>query len=185
MCENRENSQPPETCFENTNKSFLLKRNTPRFLIVVVKPTVHAVISSVNREIPCDRNVNTRTRLHQILARRGSLPSVAEATVSASARFSRYGYAYAQNDNLSGRARRLIRISIIKTKRTPVPPCHCERSVAISRKGNVGNAPAPAKCPHGLRGSQPPYLLYNTFFNFANERRYNLTLRRGGGIISP
>ena len=84
------------------------------------------------------------------LARRGSLPSVAGATVSASARFSRYGYAYAQNDNLSGRARRLIRISIIKTKRTPVPPCHCERSVAISRKGNVGNAPAPAKCPRWL-----------------------------------
>ena len=54
---------------------------------------------------------------------------------------------FPQNDNLSGRARRLIRISIIKTKRTPVPPCHCERSVAISRKGNVGNAPAPAHSP--------------------------------------
>ena len=42
--------------------------------------------------------------------------------------------------------RRLIRFGI-KTKRTPVPPCHCERSVAISRKGNVGNAPAPAHSP--------------------------------------
>ena len=41
----------------------------------IVKPTVHAVISSVSREIPYDKNVNTRTRPHQILARRGSLPS--------------------------------------------------------------------------------------------------------------
>ena len=36
----------------------------------------------------------------RILARGGSPPSVAGATVSASARFSRYGYAYAQNDKL-------------------------------------------------------------------------------------
>ena len=40
----------------------------------IVKPNIHAVISSDSREIPCDRNVNTRTRPHQILARRGSLP---------------------------------------------------------------------------------------------------------------
>ena len=54
---------------------------------------------------------------------------------------------FPQNDKLQERVRRLIRISIIKTKRTPVPPCHCERSAAISRKGNVGNEPAPANSP--------------------------------------
>ena len=82
--------------------------------------------------------IEMKTIVHdqpKTLARRGSLPSVAGATVSASARFSRYGYAYAQNDNLLGRARRLIRISIIKTKRTPVPPCHCEERNA--RRGNL------------------------------------------------
>ena len=63
---------------------------------------------------------------------------------------------FPQNDKLQERVRRLIRISIIKTKRTPVPPCHCERSVAISRKGNVGNAPAPAKCPRWLTAEKSP-----------------------------
>ena len=33
------------------------------------------------------------------------------------------------------RARRLIRISITKTKRTPIPPCHCEERNA--RRGNL------------------------------------------------
>ena len=58
----------------------------------------------------------------RILARRGTLPLVVEATVSASARFSRYGYAYAQNDKLLGRVQRFIRIIIIKPNRTPVSP---------------------------------------------------------------
>ena len=132
-------------------------------VVIAINRQIHTYTMSFRAKSrnPRGRDENNRTRPTQILARRGSLPrqpnarggsppSVAGATVSASARFSRYGYAYAQNDNLSGRARRLIRISIIKTKRTPVPPCHCERSVAISRKGNVGNAPAPAKCPRRL-----------------------------------
>ena len=112
------------------------------------------------------------------------MPSVAEATVSASrsqhscfaalaknshprtvftalrAAASRRSIptvtSFPQNDKLQERVRRLIRISIIKPKRTPVPPCHCERSVAISRKGNVGNAPAPAKCPRWLTAEKSP-----------------------------
>ena len=45
-----------------------------------------------------------------------------------------------RNDKLKWRAQRFKRFGI-KTKRTPVPPCHCERrrsrSVAISRKGRL------------------------------------------------
>ena len=159
MCENRENSPPPATCFKNTNKSFLLKRNTPRFPIVVSGVGAAEVGSGTK---PTTRCAAGRGR-PALLAGAGSAPCPQgypavsrRGTVSASARFSRYGYAYAQNDKLLGRARRLIRISIIKTKRTPVPPCHCERSVAISRKGNVGNAPAPAHLPAAARRREIP-----------------------------
>ena len=51
------------------------------------------------REIPPQKKRN-EAYPRQSNARGGSPPSVAGATVSASARFSRYGYAYAQNDKL-------------------------------------------------------------------------------------
>ena len=93
---------------------------------------------------------------------------------------------FPQNDNLSGRARRLIRISIIKTKRTPVPPCHCERSVAISRKGNVGNAPAPAKCPRRLTAEKSPTVeTARRIFAPAHSPAVAHRLARGGSPPRP
>ena len=65
----------------------------------IIKPNRHVVISSVSREIPYNRNGTLHIRA-SLPAGGGSLPLVAEATVSASARFSRYGYAYAQNGKL-------------------------------------------------------------------------------------
>ena len=103
-----------------------------------------------SREIPRGRNGNNRTRIPEILARRGTLPSVAETTVSPSGRFPRslrsLGMTY-----YKGCARRLIVFIRFNPNRTPVPPCHCERrrsrNVAISRKGNASHVPAPAYLP--------------------------------------
>ena len=106
-----------------------------------------------SREIPRGRNGNNRTRIPEILARRGTLPSVAETTVSPSGRFPRslrsLGMTY-----YKGCARRLIVFIRFNPNRTPVPPCHCERrrsrSVAISWKRKAAHVPAPAKCPRWL-----------------------------------
>ena len=129
------------------------------------------------REIPRERNGTPRTRAVP-LARGGSPPSVVVTNVpsprsqhscfaalaknshlwtvftalraAASRRSIPTVVSLPRNDKLKWRAQRFKRFGI-KTKRTPVPPCHCERrrsrSVAISRKGNVGNVPAPARLP--------------------------------------
>ena len=63
-------------------------------------------------------------------------------------------------------------------RRTPVPPCHCERSVAISRKGNVGNAPAPAKCPRWLTAEKFPTVETETIEHENPEYSPAAALRR-------
>ena len=97
---------------------------------------------------PRGRNGTPRTRASP-LAGRGSLPSVAGATVSASARFSRYGCAYAQNDKLLGRTRRFIWINIIN------PSVHPYRFVIASEawqsRGNEMLATYPRVLPRRIR----------------------------------
>ena len=62
-----EYSRPP---LQTKKVSFTTNLNTrPRW-----QCTVHVVISSVSREIPCSRNDNNRTRIPKLLVRMGSTP---------------------------------------------------------------------------------------------------------------
>ena len=132
----------------------------------------HDVISSVSREIPCGRNDNNRT-CYAAGRGRPALPTASP----------RIGH-----DVISSVSREIprVRTGTTRTRASQMPagaPC---REIPSNRNENTRTRLPQNTCPQGFpAGSQRPYVLYNTFFNFANERRYNLTLRRGGGIISP
>ena len=87
-----------------------------------------------SREIPRNRNENTRTQIIIKNCRRSPLLSFPFWEIPTVVSLPR-------NDKLFRRMRRLIMFIRFKPNRTPKPPCHCEqrrsRSVAISRKGRL------------------------------------------------
>ena len=99
--------------------------------------------------------------------------SVAETTVSAPREIPTV-VSLPRNDKLYGRSWHFIRISNFIPKRTPEPPCHCERrrsrSVAISREGRL-------TCVHDSPKHLPAAALHRTALSLrakAQPQRGNL-----------